>query len=483
PQILEEVYKTGQPFYGYETKVFLNRYSNLETRFVNFVYQPISNSINQTYAILVIAYDVTEQVEAKQKVEDAEERLRIAAEGTGLGTWDLNLVTGDIIYSPRLNELFGHQASHVMSHKKMREQIHPDDVHGIVERAFEQALQTGIYFYEARVVWKDETIHWIRTHGKVIYNQDKPLRMLGTMMDITDQKNAELKLRESEERYRQLTQQLELRVTQRTKELSEVNANLERSNKELEQFAYVTSHDLQEPLRKIQTFANMLSENHSTGLTERAKSFLDKMQNASQRMSKLINDLLNFSRLRQSGESFTAVDLNEIFNDVRNDFELVIKQKNAVIKSDNLPVIEANSLQMNQLFYNLISNALKFTKPDQPPVIEITCNKMKAGQTNGFAGIDWNKEYYELVFSDHGIGFAEEYSHKIFEIFQRLNGRSEYEGTGIGLALVKKILENHKGSVYAVSEEGKGSSFHILLPAVQTKVQLNEDYKTTNVGS
>lgn len=481
PQILEEVYKTGQPFYGYETKVILNRYSHSQTRFVNFVYQPISNSINQTYAILVIAYDVTEQVEARQKVEDAEERLRIAAEGTGLATWDLNLTNHDIIYSPRLNELFGHTPSHRMLHKEMREQLHPDDVHTIVAKAFEQALQTGIYFYEARVLWKDGTIHWVRTHGKVIYNEGTPLRMLGTMMDITEQKNAELKLRESEERYRQLTQQLELRVTQRTKELSEVNANLERSNKELEQFAYVTSHDLQEPLRKIQTFANMLSENHSTGLTERAKSFLDKMQNASQRMSKLINDLLNFSRLRQSGESFTPVDLNEIFNDVRNDFELVIKQKNALIKSDDLPVIEANSLQMNQLFYNLISNALKFTKADQTPVIEITCQKRKAGETNGFAGIDWNRDYYELVFTDNGIGFAKEYEHKIFEIFQRLNGRSEYEGTGIGLALVKKILENHKGSVYAVSEEGKGSSFYILLPAVQTNVQLTEDYKTTGV--
>jgi len=294
-------------------------------------------------------------------------------------------------------------------------------------------------------------------------------------MDITDQKKAEINLRESEERYRQLTQQLELRVAQRTKELREVNANLERSNKELEQFAYVTSHDLQEPLRKIQTFANMLSENHSTGLTERAKSFLDKMQSASQRMSKLINDLLNFSRLRQSGESFAPVDLNEILDDVRNDFELVIKQKDATIKSHHLPVIEANSLQMNQLFYNLISNALKFTKPSQPIVIEITCKKTEPGQWNGFTGIDRNKEYYELVFSDNGIGFAEEYVHKIFEIFQRLNGRSEYEGTGIGLALVKKILENHKGSVYAVSEEGKGSSFHILLPTTQANVQLQHE--------
>src|SRR6059058_2388759 len=193
-----------------------------------------------------------------------------------------------------------------------------------------------------------------RTHGKVVYNEEAvPVRMLGTMMDITREKEAEIHLKESEERYRNLAADLDLRVKSRTKDLSEANERLERSNKELEQFAFITSHDLQEPLRKIQTFGHMLHDNYGNELDVKGKNFLDKMLSASQRMSKLINDLLNFSRLRQTGEGLVRTDLNEVLENIKNDFELVIQQKGAVIEQSSLPSIEANPLQMNQLLYNL----------------------------------------------------------------------------------------------------------------------------------
>ncbi|MGB8194677.1 MAG: ATP-binding protein, partial [Chitinophagaceae bacterium] len=212
---------------------------------------------------------------------------------------------------------------------------------------------------------------------------------------------------------------------------------------------------------------NMLYEKNKDSLSENAKEFLQRMNSASKRMSGLINDLLNFSRLSRTEESFGAVDLNNVLAEIKNDFELIIAQKNATIASDKLPVIEAIPLQMNQLLYNLMGNALKFTHDDTPPVINISCS-LASTETKEANTLPVDDVYYQIVFQDNGIGFNEEYSSKIFEIFQRLHVRSEYEGTGIGLALVNKIILNHRGRITAKSQEGKGASFTMLLPAKHT---------------
>jgi PAS domain S-box-containing protein len=468
PAMLKEVYEKGVTHYANEMSAWLERNKEKELVYFNFVYQPLFELDGSISGVMAAATEVTEQVQARRAVEDAEERLRMAAEGTGLATWDLNLENHDIIYSPRLNEIFGHDRETKMSHAEMRAQIHPDDLHSILDQAFDEAMNSGFYSYEARVLWLDGATRWIRTRGKVSFNEEgKPVRMLGTMMDITNEKEAEIKLRESQERYRQLAQELEMRVKERTAALSEANSNLARSNKELEQFAFIASHDLQEPLRKIQTFGNMLHENYSADLHQKGKDYLDKMLKASQRMSTLISALLNFSRLRQSEDEFVPVNLNEVLEQVRNDFELVIRDKGAVIDSSPLPTIEAHPLQMNQLFYNLISNALKFVSDNVPPRITIRCRLLDKEDMTAFPGLDKTKTYYQLSVEDNGIGFPQEYAEKIFEIFQRLNARSEYEGTGIGLALVNKIAENHKGRAFARSSEGKGSTFFIVLPEKQ----------------
>jgi two-component system CheB/CheR fusion protein len=280
-------------------------------------------------------------------------------------------------------------------------------------------------------------------------------KLVGVTLDITERK--------------MLEEELERRVRQRTIELATANENLERSNKELEQFAFVSSHDLQEPLRKIQTFAHMLYERNRDELNEQGRTYLDKMMSASKRMSKLINDLLNFSRLQRSEERFVPTDLNNILSNIENDFELLINQKQAVIHSEGLPVIEANPLEMNQLFYNLLGNALKFSKEDVSPEITLSSKRLSTEEIAENDKLIKDKEYYRIVVSDNGIGFSQQYAHKIFEIFQRLNTRSEYEGTGIGLALVHKIILNHQGIIYAESEEGVGSSFYMILPATQIK--------------
>lgn len=224
---------------------------------------------------------------------------------------------------------------------------------------------------------------------------------------------------------------------------------------------------MQEPLRKIMTFSNMLFEKNRGDLSEQAKWFLDRINNAASRMSKLISDLLNFSRLQRAVDSFVEVDLNEVFKNIESDFEVMINQKKAVITAEALPVVDAIPLQMNQLFYNLISNSLKFSLEGVPPVIKINSRKLSAAEVKERPLLNKNQTYYELVFSDNGIGFNQQYEHKIFEIFQRLNTRVEYEGTGIGLALCNKIVQNHNGQIYAKSQEDKGASFYIILPEKQ----------------
>jgi PAS domain S-box-containing protein len=208
--LLYDVYATGKPQYGYEAKVLLIRNGIGERCYFNFVYQPITESDGLVSGIMVVATDVTEQVIARIKMEDAEERLRLATEATGLGTWDLNLQSGNLIHSPRLAEIFGRNNRTVLRHAELRNIVHPADL-DIVNKAFDEALTSGVHFYEARVIWPDGTVHWIRTTGKVVYDDNRvPLRMLGTITDITDQKRILDELSKSEENLRLATEAAEL---------------------------------------------------------------------------------------------------------------------------------------------------------------------------------------------------------------------------------------------------------------------------------
>jgi PAS domain S-box-containing protein len=244
-------------------------------------------------------------------------------------------------------------------------------------------------------------------------------------------------------------------------QLKSANESLIKQNEELEQFAYVASHDLQEPLRKIATFARMLEKSLSSNTAD-SERYIQKIIQSSNRMSELIRDVLKFSQLTNS-ESVTMVNLNETLSSIMTDLELLIEQKKAAFHFDDLPVIEAVPRQMTQLFYNLISNSLKFSRPDQEIQIKIACARMPE-ETKNDAGM----VHYKISFSDNGIGFNPSYADKIFMMFQRLNTREHYSGSGIGLAMVKKIVSNHHGYVIAESEEGKGATFHVILPDRQT---------------
>jgi signal transduction histidine kinase len=259
---------------------------------------------------------------------------------------------------------------------------------------------------------------------------------------------------------------MEKQVRERTTALQQANVKLGNSNKELEQFAYVASHDLQEPVRKIRTFTDQLMNGNDNNLDEKGRRLLDKIAASADRMKLMINDVLDYSQLERNEEEIRKVDLNDTLSGVLTDLELAVSQKNAVIGSDKLPVIDAIPVQLSQLFYNLLGNALKFSKQDVPPVINISISQPSDEDMRRLAVPIKPGQYFVLSFSDNGIGFNQEYAEKIFEMFQRLT--AERTGTGIGLALCKKIVENHKGFIEAQSQAGAGTTFRIVLPYRQS---------------
>jgi light-regulated signal transduction histidine kinase (bacteriophytochrome) len=260
---------------------------------------------------------------------------------------------------------------------------------------------------------------------------------------------------------------LEERVLERTRELNELNTELERSNRELQDFAFVASHDLQEPLRKIQAFGDRLRTVQGPNFTEQGRDYLDRMHSAAGRMHTLINDLLTFSRVTTKAQPFTPTDLNKIAEDVVSDLETRIDDSGGAVEVGDLPVIEADELQMRQLLQNLIANALKFRKKDLPPLVTISAEKMASRPSEN--GETAPEEIVKIYVKDNGIGFDEKYLDRIFTPFQRLHGRNEYEGTGIGLAVCRKIVERHGGTLTAESKSGEGSTFIVTLPSTQSK--------------
>lgn len=243
---------------------------------------------------------------------------------------------------------------------------------------------------------------------------------------------------------------------------------LDDSNKELEQFAYVASHDLQEPLRKITAFSDLLNEQYADKLQGDGNLYLGRITAAAVRMRRLITDLLEYSRAgRVSIEQVKPVKLSKVISELLEDFELVIKDKSAKITMDKLPKVKGTDTEYRQVFQNLISNSLKFAKSDINPEISITSEKADQKVISKFPILDKKVNYHWIKFIDNGIGFEKEHADRIFSIFQRLHGKKEYEGTGIGLSITRKIIEKNGGVIFSESSPGKGATFNILLPFIE----------------
>jgi PAS domain S-box-containing protein len=305
-----------------------------------------------------------------------------------------------------------------------------------VERKVSGKQALGLFGRE--YIRRDGTRLRMEIHENLIHDsRGAVLGIRSSMLDVTERERSERALAE------------------RTEELA-------RSNADLEQFAYAASHDLQEPLRKILAFGDRLNAKSGDALGNQGRDYLERMQKAAGRMQALINDLLAFSRIKRRGQPFGRVDLSKVVQDVLSVFEVRMEQLGARVEVGNLPAIDADPMQMSQLFQNLIGNALKFHRQDEAPVVRILSHAVADREDH-----NQQNELCRISVEDQGIGFDEKYLDRIFQVFQRLHGRTQYEGTGIGLAICRHIVERHGGSLTAKSAPGEGAKFIVTLPVSQ----------------
>lgn len=409
----------------------------------------LKNEQATPYRMLGSMLDVTSLRRAEAEIINSVAQKDFLAQAMPLSVWTAS-PEGKISF---LNQQFARYSgldSGEIRHVDWKTIVHPDDL-GRLTQSWQTALAKRTDFsVEVRVRRKDDVYRWQLLRAKARIEENNQLAFwVGTNTDIHAQKMA--------------TETMEQQVRERTQALQFTNRQLEESNYELQQYAYVASHDLKEPVRKINMFGNILKTKFLQNYDEKVNDYMDRIINSSTRMMRLIDDLLNFSNLSLS-ELFEPTDLNKTLQDVLSDLELSIQEKNALVQVDELPIIHAVAGQMRQVFQNLISNALKFSKPALQPQIHIWAefgDELLLDGPNLASG-----PYCRIHVQDNGIGFDEIYLTKIFTLFQRLHTR-EFEGTGIGLAVVQKIIVKHNGLISARSKENEGSTFIIVLPINQ----------------
>jgi PAS domain S-box-containing protein len=410
-------------------------------------YSPVFDEWGQPVGVLVTGLETSEQVAARNKMEAltrSEERYyKMVDEVQDYAILLLDREGIILNWNKGAQRIKGYSEAEIIGKSFVVFYLPEDQARKLPEQLIAEALEQGRARHEGWRIRKDGTVFW----GSIVITalHDEHGGVIGfskVTRDLTEKKLAE-------------------------DQLLQYSRELEIQNKELEQFAYIASHDLQEPLRKIQTFSDLLKENLDQA--ELANRYLTKIEASAQRMSKLIKEVLNYSRLAILDEEYVAVDLHDILHHVLIDFELLIEEKGAVIQMDDLPTIDGIPLQLNQLFYNLLSNALKFSQ--QSPHIQITSTMRRADDVTEDIGLKPSVTYLQLVFKDNGIGFDPQFAGQIFTIFQRLNNSKHYSGTGIGLALCKKIVDNHQGVIYARSTPNQGASFFIYLPVSQKLIE------------
>jgi PAS domain S-box-containing protein len=570
-EMLDQVYYDGITIRLDESKaVFADENGNETDHFFNITYQPWRDLDGNVQGVIQFTTEVTEQVRAKLKIQESEERLRVAMDILELGTWEYDPRSDYLFFSEKMLSLFGFSPDEKIKLADALAVIVEEDRPHVIE-AIRETLKPGAGRYDKEyslINRADGQRKTIRASGKVFFDTNgKPVRVIGTGLDITEWKKAEQQLRESEERFRVLVtsiQQivwtsdssgnqeylsdqwkeltgspveeginhfidyihpedsdrflrtwrealstgnpwkaeyrllnrntgkyrwmhgnsyplkdsqgrilkwigsasdihslkeqshlLEQLVYERTKALKELNESLSSSNEDLQQFAHVASHDLKEPIRKIKTYSNRLQEEFRSHLPEKAFSFLNKIQGASDRMYSMIDGVLSYSSLTSLQLTFETVDLNALVEEIKTDLEVLIHEKKATIESMRLPSVDGAPLLLYQVIYNLINNSIKFSKPDVLLHIKISCSSYS----------DAKGRFEKIMITDNGIGFDPSQADRIFTTFTRLNSKDKFEGTGLGLSLCRRIVQRHGGRIFAEGKEGVGAKFTILLPA------------------
>ena len=447
----DRVVSTGQPdtmsAFRYDLK---DKTGEFVERYFQVTHYPVFGEQDNVTAILQATADVTEAVLSDIKLRQTEQQLAEALAIARVGTWIWEIQRNRVVADGNLAHMFGvsaEEAAAGMTLETFTNAIHPDDRERVAKEIASAIANKRFYDAEYRTIDAKGNVHWLLARGRIETDDNgEAVRFPGVILDITDRRKLEDELRIA-------NRDLEQRVHERTQELEDINAELNRSNQELQDFAYVASHDLQEPLRKIQAFGNLLEQEYTEQLGDGA-DYLARMRAAAARMSSLITDLLSFSRVTTKVQPFVMVDLSVIVRDVINDLEARIGETKGSVTVGVLPSIEADPVQMRQLFQNLIGNALKFHKPDVSPQVTVAEHSRESD----------GAKMVEIRVMDNGVGFDTKYADKIFAVFQRLHTRDAYEGTGIGLAVCRKIVERHSGEITAISQPGEGAEFIIALP-------------------
>jgi PAS domain S-box-containing protein len=386
---------------------------------------PVFDKNKKVIGSVHVARDISERRQSEQKLQEAQHKLNIALENAKIGVWEWDIATDKVKWDERMDRIFGAEPGTFKgSFKDFESYLNEEDV-AHVRRALNRSLEID---YPFETAYRLKSINGETTYisSKAIVNRDKngiPVSMTGVCFDVSGMKKD--------------TEQI----------ISNLNVELLRSNQELERFAYVASHDLQEPLRMISSYTQLLAKRYQDKLDQDANDFIGFATDGAARMQILINDLLSYSRIGTRGKVFAEIDLQNTLGQALSILKINISEKHALITNDDLPVVKADDNQMLQLFQNLIGNALKFSSSN--PLIHI--------------GVKEEKEHYMISVSDNGIGIEPQYFEKIFQIFQRLHTREEFAGTGIGLAICKRIVERHGGRIWVESESGKGTTFYFTI--------------------
>jgi PAS domain S-box-containing protein len=448
PKILEQL-KRGERVDHFETERIAKDGRRLT---LSLTISPVKDIRGKIIGASKIARDITEQKKIFGALRESEERFRTVANTAPVMIW----LTGTdslcyFVNKEWLEFTGGTQESETGSGWIKR--IHPDEVEK-AQQIYKSCFEARKEFQgEFRLRKKDGEYRWMFSRGQPRFSPAGAfLGYIGTCSDIHERKAA--------------STELEKLVNERTAALQMANHHLEKSNQELERFAYVASHDLQEPLRKIQAFGDLILERNAHEFTASGKDYLTRMIKSANRMQSLIEALLEFSRATTPQKNFEKKDLTALTEEVRTEFRETIEEKKATVNIASLPTMPIIPFQFKQMLSNIVSNALKYTKAGEAPVINVKGRTIQGKDINK-KGVKQNLDYCEITIEDNGIGFDKENSERIFELFQRLHGRHEYSGSGIGLSICKKIAENHNGFIIAEAAKGKGAAFHIYIPMQQ----------------
>ncbi|WP_291144954.1 ATP-binding protein [Flavobacterium sp. UBA7680] len=433
------VFRTGIAFHAKDKKVELVIDGIAKTRYFNYSFVPLTDAEGRIYGVMNTGVDVTDLYLARLQVQSAEEKLRIAIDASGMGTYEIDLKTQQITTCGNFNAIWS--AGQNITNKELIAKLHPE-VLGVREKAHKEAQKTGIISYEARIIKEDQSIRWAKINGKIIKDLDgRAVTIIGIIQDISGQ--------------RQFEQELKKQVTEHTRELR-------RSNDDLLHFASVVSHDLKEPVRKIMIFNAFLRSDLESGSLQSAERYLGKIDHSALRMHAVIEGILDYSTIDKTAQPVQKIGLNEIMEHIKTDLELVIKEKNAILIVSELAEIEGAPILIQQLFYNIVHNALKFSKSDQPPRVIISSALVEIK----------GSDFVRISIKDNGIGLDSSHFQSIFKAFERLHSKDEYEGNGLGLALCRKIAKRHNGTIEAFGDKNNGAEFIVTLPLKQFKTAI-----------